>query len=40
MPQETIAVLDKFTGETISRVPASAQEDVRRAVGRAQEAFA
>ncbi|MBI5239258.1 MAG: aldehyde dehydrogenase family protein [Elusimicrobia bacterium] len=40
MAQDTIAVLDKFTGETISRVPAASQADVRRAVERAQKAFA
>jgi acyl-CoA reductase-like NAD-dependent aldehyde dehydrogenase len=40
MAQDAIAVLDKFTGETISRVPASSREDVSGAVTRAQQAFA
>ncbi len=40
MAGDTIAVLDKFSGEAIARVPAASQEDVRSAVSRAQKAFA
>ena len=38
--KKEIEVLDKYTGEVISRVPAASQADVREAVGRAQKAFA
>ena len=38
--EKDVAVLDKYTGETLARVPASSEEDVRRAIGRAQDAFA
>jgi acyl-CoA reductase-like NAD-dependent aldehyde dehydrogenase len=35
-----IEVLDKYTGEVISRVPAASEADVRAAIGRAQRTFA
>ena len=37
---EQIAVLDKYTGEVLARVPAASETDVREAIARAQNAFA